>query len=118
MQPGQTLPRHVRRHGERLYYWYPPGTPLLSVPIAAAFRAAGMPTIREGDRYDFSNEVRAQKFGAALLMALAAVAFYALARLELPVHSSLFVAITGGPDRGQIAHEFGRVATLLLGWRL
>ena len=32
------LPRHVRPSGDHLYYWYPPGTPLLSVPLAAALR--------------------------------------------------------------------------------
>jgi hypothetical protein len=89
------LPRQVHPIGDHLYYWYPPGTPLLSVPLAGALRLAGLSTIGDDGRYVPSSELRMQRISAALLMALAGVVFFAMARRRLPIGWSLFVALVG-----------------------
>jgi hypothetical protein len=74
--PGDKLPRHLIRSHDHLYYVYPHGTSLLSVPFVAALRLAGMSTIQSDGTYDFEDEKRMQKIIAAFLMALTCVLFY------------------------------------------
>jgi hypothetical protein len=88
--PYQLLEVH-----DRLYYYFPPGTSLLSVPLVAvckAFRAS--PVTRDG-RYSFSGEERVEKIVAAILTSVAVVFLFLTSRLSLNVLPSLALALTG-----------------------
>jgi len=66
--PGKRLPRHVIRQAKHLYYVYPPGTSLLSVPLVAIMRLFGLSTIQQDGLYNFEDEKLMQKFAASLLI--------------------------------------------------
>ncbi len=89
------LPRHVRRRAGHLYYYYPPGSSILSLPVVALARAVGVSTIDAQGRYDFQAEKRLQRLAAAAFTAAAAALFFLTARLCLPLRWSLLVAFAG-----------------------
>lgn len=93
-QDGRRLPYQFTtgRKKRGLFYWYPPGTPILSVPAALAFRAAGLPMIDAEGRYVPQNEVLAQAILASLVAALGGVFAFALARVYLPRGAAVCVA--------------------------
>lgn len=106
VMPGQVLPRHVQPGGLKpkrrgpprqapLYYVYPHGTSVLTVPAVAILRVFGVSTIAPDGRYDAKGEAFLQQFCAAFLMAVAGVVFYLTARLLLPWRWSLLVAVIG-----------------------
>lgn len=95
VNPKTGLPRHLRRRGERLFYLYPAGSAVLSVPLLAGLRAAGLSTIDADGRYSSAGETQLQAIVAALVTALAGVVFFALARRLLAPGWSLAVALTG-----------------------
>ncbi len=39
------MPWQLERRGDRLLYLFPPGTPVLSLPLVAALRASGLSTL-------------------------------------------------------------------------
>ena len=88
--------RHVQEHRGHLYYIYPYGTSILSVPFALAYRALGESTIDSEGNFSLKQERRMQKIFASILMAAACVIFYLLARSLLPRNLSIVVAATGG----------------------
>lgn len=78
-----------------LYYRYPPGTSILSIPLVAALNGLGVSAVHAGGSYDPDLEVRMQAIVASLLMAALATVFYGTARLLLPWHWSLLSALAG-----------------------
>src|SRR5947209_3488181 len=86
---------HIEVVGGHLYYYFPPGTSVLSVPyVALANRFGIYPTNPDGT-YNPAGEYRIETGLAALLMAALAVVFYFTARLLLPKSWSVVVAMTG-----------------------
>lgn len=83
----------VGRGKRGLFYWYPPGTPILSAPAALAFRASGLPMVDAEGRYVPENEVLAQAILASVVAALGGVAAFALARVYLPRGAAVAVAV-------------------------
>jgi hypothetical protein len=88
-------PYQIETVGGHQYYYFPPGSSLLSVPFVAVLRAIGVSTIAADDTYNPRSERRMQAGLASLLMATLAVFFYATARLLLPVGWSLVGALVG-----------------------
>ena len=78
-----------------LYYFFPPGSSILSAPFALAQDALGYPVVGPDGRFSEKQEERNQSFVAAALAAALGVVFYASARLVLPVGWSGLVAAGG-----------------------
>jgi hypothetical protein len=103
-----------------LYYYFPPGSPVLSVPIVAVFEALGVSPARADGSYDHEAEETIERTLAPLLMAALAVVLYATARLLLPWGASVAVAVAAAFGT-QIYSTASRVlwsdtwGTLLLG---
>jgi hypothetical protein len=95
VKPGKVLPRHVSRFKGHLYYVYPHGTAVLSIPLVAVMRLAGVSTIKPDGRYDFQGEIKMQKLAAAFLMALTGVVFFSTAKLLLSGAWSMLIAAAG-----------------------
>jgi hypothetical protein len=98
VKPHDRWPTHLEQHGGRSYYYFPPGTSLLSLPFVAAWNAAGVAAVRAGGRYDGAAETRMQASIAALVAAALCAVAFATARLLLPVGPSL--AVAGGAAFG------------------
>ena len=77
------------------YYFFPVGSSILSIPLVAVLRVAGVSTIRADGTYDQLGEKKTQALLASLLMAGLAAVFFATARLVLPSSWSLVVALVG-----------------------
>ena len=78
-----------------LYYAFPPGSSLLSVPFVGAMNMLGVAAVRPGGLYDRGAENAIQAFLAALLMAGLAAIIFETARRFLPLGWSLAVAAGG-----------------------
>lgn len=72
----------------RVYHGYPPGTPILTLPFVAMFRAAGIRPASTNDVYDQRAEAFMQAVVSGLLMAVLSAVAYAGARAFLPVGAS------------------------------
>lgn len=79
-----------------LLYHLPPGTSILSVPYVGLMRIFGISPIRPDGTYDIESEAKIEFSLAALLMALAAVIFFMMARTaQLGTGWSLVVGFGG-----------------------
>ncbi len=74
------------------YYYFPPGSSVLSAPFVLAQDAAGKGVIKRGT-WDVVRERGNQHFIASFLMAGLAAIFYLTARLLLPVGWSVVIAL-------------------------
>lgn len=73
------LPYQLMKSGGRVYYAYPPGTSILSVPYVALSHLFGMSAVYPDGGYHYREERRMQLRLAALLMAFFAVVVYRIA---------------------------------------
>jgi hypothetical protein len=89
---GGPLPISIHPVAGHLYYYFPPGSSVLSAPFVFVFRAAGLPVADEDGHYSWRNERRVQRVLASGLMAAFAVLMLELARLKLPLRWSLVLA--------------------------
>ena len=104
------LPRHEPewdktffKHGDyrleasrgHVYYYLPPGSSVLSVPLVALLNLFGLSAVGDGNAYDHQGEVKIETILAALLMAALSCLFFYTARLLLPTRWSVFVALGG-----------------------
>jgi hypothetical protein len=89
--PYQLVPREGR-----LLYLYPPGTPLLTVPLAVVVRTAGFSALDANGGYSTGDEMRAQRLLASAITALTVGLIFAFARRELPPFEALVVALAAG----------------------
>lgn len=80
---------------DHLYYHFPPGTSVLSIPFVAALNLFDVSAINPDGTYNPRGEVRVEKAIAALLMAVLAAVFFLTARLLLPAGWSAVVALGG-----------------------
>jgi hypothetical protein len=81
--------------GTHLYYFFPQGSSVLSVPYVALANALGISAANEDGTYNAAGEIRIETGLAALLMALATVIFFLTSRLILPMGWSLVAALGG-----------------------
>ena len=77
-----------------VYYYYGPGSSILSVPYVAMMNVFGVNAATENGTHDPAGEMRIQTGLASLLMAALAVVFFLTSRVVLP--SSWSVAIAAG----------------------
>jgi len=75
------------------YYYFPPGTSVLSVPFVALMKVFGLSPANQDGKPDLENEIAIQSVLAALLMAALAVIFYYISRLALPSGWSVIIAL-------------------------
>ena len=78
-----------------LFYYFPPGTPVLSLPYAALMKTLGVSAAHEDGSYNQQGELTIQRNLAAFLMAAATVIFFYLATLVLPAGWSVVIALGG-----------------------
>lgn len=83
--------------GNRLYYYFPPGSSVLSMPFVEVLNLFGISAARADGTYDIDGEIRIESLIAALLMSILIVCFYILARsyLSSPT-SSILIAVAAG----------------------
>lgn len=84
------LARWEEARGHRFFY-YPPGSSILSMPFVAAMNLAGLSAVTSDQRHDLQAEVRMQALLAAAVSALFAVRCLRLARRFLPPGPSLAI---------------------------
>lgn len=89
---GDELPYQIAAHGDHLYYGFPPGSSLLSIPAVAIGRLAGYSTIAVDGTYDVEAEKKLQKRLAALLSAVTVAILFTAARRRLSWRASLLTA--------------------------
>ncbi len=94
--PSAAMPWQLERVGDRLIYVFPPGTPVLSLPLVAALRASGLSTLDADQRYDRSSERWMQLLVASFLAALTAVVALRLARHEVALLEAGAIALIAG----------------------
>ena len=79
--------------GNRIYYFFPPGSSILSIPYVAIANALGVSATNSDGSFNERGELTIETGLAAFLMALLATIFYFSARLILPVSWSVVVAL-------------------------
>ncbi len=84
----------LEQWNNRLYYYFPPGSSILSIPYVALARLFGVSIARPDGTYDAGAEVRLETGLAAILMALFACLVFLTARMLLPLRWSLLLALT------------------------
>ncbi len=80
---------------DHLYYFFPPGSSILSVPFVATMKAFGISAVNADGSYNLHGEIKLEALLVALLMAITGAVFYFTSRLVLPVTLSVIVAIGG-----------------------
>ncbi len=94
---GQTIqkyPYQFRKINGHFYYFFPPGTSVLSVPFVTVLNLAGISVVSPDGTYHHQNEVFIQHTIAAILMAALAGIFFVTARCFLPLSWSWIIALT------------------------
>ena len=79
--------------GDRLYYFFPPGTSVLSLPWVALMHARGFTTTDQDRFYNEELEIRMQGGLACLLMTGLATVVFQTSRLLLPFGWSVIIAV-------------------------
>jgi hypothetical protein len=78
-----------------LFYYFPPGSPILSVPYVAFMNLFGISAVRPDGTHNEASEIKIQAGLARLLMAAFAVIAFNTARLLLPLGWSAVIALGG-----------------------
>ncbi|QDU20716.1 hypothetical protein [Urbifossiella limnaea] len=95
-QAAGDLPYHVVPHpagSGRLYYGYPYGSVLLSVPWVKHYSARGLSALDADGHLSYSNECEIQTRVAARVGALLVVLLYLVGRAVLPTWAAALVAV-------------------------
>jgi hypothetical protein len=102
LRPGQdkkytsnTSIYHLELIDGHVYYYYGPGSSILSAPFVAVMNAFGVSASDASGAHDPIGEMKIQTRLACLLMAVLAVVFFLTARLVLPLSWSILVAVFG-----------------------
>jgi hypothetical protein len=106
--------------GNHVYYFFPPGSSVLSLPYVAAANALGVRASNPDGTYDQRGEIAIETGLASVLMAALTFFFFRTARLLLPLGWGVVVALGGAlgtqvwstASRGLWSHTWG---ILLLG---
>ena len=85
----------IEQVGPHLYYFFPPGTSILSAPFIWMFKAAGISAVNGDGSLSLNGETKIQSLIAALLMAVLAAIIFCTARLLLPISYSVLVTLGG-----------------------
>ena len=85
----------IEQVGSHLYYFFPPGSSILSTPFVLLANTFGTSTVKPDNAFNLSGETKIESLLAAFLMAVLAAIFFYMARLLLPVRYSLLVTLGG-----------------------
>ena len=80
-------------HVTHFYYYFPPGTSIISTPFVALMNAFGVSAANRDGTHNLEGETKMQAMLAGFLMAILAVVFLYSARLMLPLNWSIVVAL-------------------------
>jgi hypothetical protein len=80
---------------DRIYYFFPPGSAVLSVPYVAIANKFGVSAVNQDGSFNLLGEMTIQLGLAALLMAGLSALFFFTSRLLLPTGWSVVVALGG-----------------------
>jgi hypothetical protein len=83
----------VEQRNGRLYYFFPPGSPILSLPFVKLMNVFGISSVELDGSYNKKNEILIEGVLAAILMGVLTGIFFLSARLVLPLRWSLLVAL-------------------------
>jgi hypothetical protein len=81
--------------GGHVFYYFPPGSSVLSMPYVAFMNLFGISAVRPDGTLDKASEISMQAGLASLLMAAFTVIVFYTARLLLPLSWSLVIALGG-----------------------
>jgi hypothetical protein len=109
-----------------IYYYFPPGSSVLSLPYVAVANALGISSANDDGTYNPQNEIRIQTGLAAILTALTAFVFYFTSRLLLPQIPSVIIALAASlgtqlwsiASRGLWSHTWATLLTAGIVWTL
>lgn len=79
----------------RIFYFFPPGSSVLSLPYVALMNAFGISAVNADGTYSHLGEMRIETSLAAILMAALAALFFYTSRLVLPLSWSVIIAQGG-----------------------
>ena len=79
-----------------LYYYFPPGSSILSLPFSAIARLFGYTVVNPDGTYDLQSEINLQKLLAAFLMASCVFVIFLICREVLPLRWSVTTALAAG----------------------
>jgi hypothetical protein len=85
----------IEQVGSHLYYFFPPGSSILSTPFVLLANTFGTSTVKPDNSFNLAGETKIESLLAAFLMALLAAIFFYMARLLLPVRYGLLVTLGG-----------------------
>ena len=112
---GKNIPYQIELVRGKFYYWYPPGTSILSIPYVAAMNAIGVSATDRNGVYNEAGDTTLQAGLAALLMAgLALITFYT-SRLLLPFGLERAHRAGHGLRHSHLEHRFARNVERYLG---
>lgn len=83
----------IEQHDDHLYYFFPPGSSVLSIPFVLIANAFGVSAANSDGTFNLHGEQLIESWIAAFLMAVLSVVFFATARLVLPLSQSVLVAL-------------------------
>lgn len=93
---GQTgYPYQLEVRGEKLYYFFPNGSSVLSAPFVAVLNQLGLSAVSADGSYNLTGEIKIEKVMAAFLMSVAACVFYLTSRVTLNKSFSAVIALAG-----------------------
>ena len=111
---------------DHIYYFYPPGSSVLSLPYVALLNAFGIAASHADGTFNYEGEIEIETSLAAILMALLAAVFFFTARTLLPISFSTVIALGGAlgtqvwstASRGLWSDTWGIFLTGLVVWML
>src|SRR6478672_7491876 len=84
----------IEQVGPHLYYFFPPGNSILSLPFVMLAKTLGVSAVNADQTFNLQGEQVIEKWIAAFLMALLATVFFSISTSRLPVlHSLLITAV-------------------------
>jgi len=84
-------PYQVEKREGHVYYWYPPGSSVLSIPFVAILNPLGLKTHRPDWSYDPNNDSALQRLLASILTAAFGCLVFRTSRRVLPIGWSLTI---------------------------
>src|SRR5436190_23494129 len=83
----------IEIQNNHFYYYFPPGTSVLSVPFVGVMKLFGISSANPDKTYNPESEITIEVTLAALLMAGLAAIIFLTARLVLPLSSSVIITL-------------------------
>ncbi|MDQ2855398.1 MAG: hypothetical protein M3R68_03650, partial [Acidobacteriota bacterium] len=85
----------IEQVGPHLYYFFPPGSSILSTPFVLVAKAFGISTLKPDGSFNLAGETKIESLLAAFLMGILAAIFFYMAQLLLLFRYSLLVTLGG-----------------------